>query len=168
MSEQLPEPGSVEPPKEAVASAAGDAKPGKTRRPYGVEIPAPPGSRSSSLEKKLTDLYITLGTGIVMFDSTCGTTIIAQAPETAAALDTLAKENPKVKRALERLVAGGAWGAVVTAHFPILATLAAHHNMLPAFVAEQLGITPKAKPTLRVDPESNGETSGVGERAATT
>lgn len=166
MSDVLPEPGSVEPPKDAAASAAADAPPSAKPRATKERTPT---TRATSLEKRLTELYVSLGTLVIVADPVCGTAVIQQAPETAAALDTLAKENPKVKRALEKMLAGGAWGSVVMAHFPIITTILAHHNMLPAQVAESLGIEPKAKPTLRsVDPDSNGETASVGERTSTS
>jgi len=155
----LPIPGSEEAPKDRPADAPPppDAPPKREKRERA--IPAP---RTTSLEKRLTELYVSLGSLVVVADPTCGQAVIAAAPETAAALEALAKENPKVRKALEKMLAGGAWGGVLMAHFPIVVTVLAHHNMLPSTTAAVLGVTPKAKPTLRTVPDPSEDESSVG------
>lgn len=164
MSDQgLPEPGAVDPPKDTppeAPSAAKDVPPKRDRSK------ATTTTRASSLEKRLTEMYVSIGTMVVVADLTCGTAIITSAPDTAAALDALAKENPKVKRALEKMLAGGAWGGVLMAHAPIITTVLAHHNMLPAQVAESMGVTPKVKPTLHAVEQENGQRVGSREPAS--
>ncbi len=155
---KLPEPGSTEAPKDELP------KPDSPPRKAVTSKPATPTARASSLEKRLTEMYVSIGTMILVADPVCGLAVVQAAPDTAAALDTLAKENRAVKRALEKMLQGGAWGGVLMAHFPIVTTVLAHHNMLPAQAAEMLHVTPKAKakPTLRTVPTEDGQGVGNG------
>ena len=58
-----------------------------------------------------------------------------------AALDALARENPKVKQTLERMLTGGAWSGVVLAAAPIAFAVAGHH-ILPLFGKAPLAQVP--------------------------
>lgn len=88
------------------------------------------------LVRPLTDLYETIGGMVCLADQVCGTAIIQSAPEAAKSLDELARVNPKVRKALIKMVSGGVTGKVVIAHLPIFMAVMAHHfpKALPALL----------------------------------
>lgn len=117
--------------KSAEARARGDKKPG-TRTP-----------RQSSLETRLADSLtqvgvlvagVGAGTGRAAVQAD-GLAVIRQAPALASALDGIAKDDPRVRAALERLLTVSTWGALVSACIPLVASIAANHGMIPAEIA---------------------------------
>lgn len=110
--------------------------------------------RRASLEKRLSDMLVSMGTAVAMADQTCGLSIVAQGPEVASALDALARDNTSVRRGLEKLLTGGAWGGVFLAVSPVLSTVLAHHRVLPEQYARLLGIEPKPPKKSPKSPES--------------
>lgn len=99
----------------------------RTERAKRESRPIPPKPRQGQLVKQFTDLYVGIGTMMMPFDSICGQAVIASAPKCAESLENLARENPAVRRALMALVETSVWGAVITAHAPILLAVAMHH-----------------------------------------
>lgn len=97
----------------------------------------PPKPREGALVKPLTELYVTIGITTMAFDPVCGQAIVANAEACAKSLDTLARENPAVRRAILALVQTSAWGGVVAAHLPLLLMVAMHHG--PKNMQESLG-----------------------------
>lgn len=112
--------------------------------------PAPaPRRRASKIDIKagMIDLYTTLGFGIAMAPSkpsatdptqsvtmVVGQSIVANAESCAIAWERLAKENPAIRMALERMLTVSAFGAVIMAHAPILiVAVQASGQALPAF-----------------------------------
>lgn len=91
------------------------------------KAPPPPKPRTGQLVKPLTDLYVTIGTIMMPFDSVCGGAIIASAPKCAEAVENLARENPAIRRAVLALVETSVWGQVIAAHAPIFVAIAVHH-----------------------------------------
>jgi hypothetical protein len=89
----------------------------------------PPGG----LATPLADIYIMIGSFMSVADPVCGAAIISSAKDCGKSLEALAKQNPEVRRVLVKLVSGSAYGAVITAHVPIIMAVANHH-LLPAFV----------------------------------
>lgn len=87
------------------------------------------------LAPRLNDMFVSLGTVWFALDQTCGMAVINQAAALAESLENVAKQNASVARALERLLATGAWGAVLAAAAPIIITVMSHHGILPANVA---------------------------------
>lgn len=86
-----------------------------------VEMPTPGKSkRRSQLEIQLEAQYAMLGTALFLIDPQTSAVVLHQAPKCAAALTELANKNPAVKNALESLMTTSAWGAVITAHLPIV------------------------------------------------
>ncbi len=70
--------------------------------------------------------------GHVMLDEsfpTCGSVLVAQAPSIATNLNTLAASDPNVYRWLDRMMAGGGWGGVVLACWPVAQSVLAAHVM---------------------------------------
>jgi len=63
---------------------------------------------------------------------TCGSVLLACSDSIATNLNTLAQTDPNVYRWLDRMMAGGGWGGVVLATWPVAqAVLAAH--VMPRF-----------------------------------
>ncbi len=61
--------------------------------------------------------------------TTCGSVLVAQAPSIATNLNTLAASDPNVYRWLDRMMAGGGWGGVVLACWPVAQSVLAAHVM---------------------------------------
>jgi hypothetical protein len=106
-------------------------RPGRAPRDETPKLkPAAPRMPAGGLAQPLNDIYVMIGALLAPIDPTCGGAIIRQAPECAKALEALAKQNPEVRRVLVALVSTSAYGAVITAHIPIVLAVATHH--LPA------------------------------------
>lgn len=67
---------------------------------------------------------------VAFSDEVCGNAIAAGAPQLAKSLDDLAKQDPRVRRALEMAMTGGAWGEVLAASLTIVLPVLAHHGIL--------------------------------------
>lgn len=59
--------------------------------------------------------------------------ISTRAEYLAEAYTDLAKQNPKVRKALEAMMSGGAWGGAIVATASVLIPIAGHHGLIPAF-----------------------------------
>lgn len=86
-----------------------------------TEFPGEPRTkrRNTQLKTGLTTLYAGVGTMVFTFDQQVGQVILQNAENCAESLDQLARENPKVKRALEGIMETSAWSGVIMAHLPI-------------------------------------------------
>lgn len=82
---------------------------------------------SGGLAGPLADMYTMIGAVLSPLDPVCGGAVIQAAPEAAKALEKLAKTNPEVRRILVGMVTTSTWGAVVTAHMPIILAVVMHH-----------------------------------------
>lgn len=80
--------------------------------------------RNTQLKRQIADLYVFAGTTTFMFDQQIGGLVIQQADACAESLDELARTNPAVKRALEKLLETSIYGAVLAAHAPIVIAVA--------------------------------------------
>lgn len=134
----------AEPPREPKFGEKGFGL-GRKRKPRSDRKPRDPSKPRRavgrpSLARNLEDMVTQLGVMVAAADQTCGLAIIGGASNLAVALDRLAKQNPKVKAALERFVAGTAWSGVVTATAAILIPVAAHHGILPRRIADMLPV----------------------------
>lgn len=104
-----------------VRSRAPDAAPKeKPRKPL-------PAVSDADLKKGVEQLYAFAGVMLMPFDQPCATVIANSAGDCANALVELSKTNEAVRRVLAGLTQGGAWGVVITAHLPIVMTVASHH-----------------------------------------
>jgi hypothetical protein len=124
----------------------GPSLPWANKGPKPAALPKEPKLKSAAprmpaggLAAPLKDMYILVGAMLSPVDPVCGGAIIQQAPDCAKALENLAKQNPEVRRVLVALVSTSAYGAVVTAHIPIILAVASHH--LPA-------MRPKSGPVM--------------------
>lgn len=130
----------------------GDEPPaGRQRR--AAEAPAQPRAkapRASSLEARLTEF---LGMASIPFalqgDMYCASILASRTPTLAKNLTALADENPGIKRVLNKMMEGSAWGGVALSVVAIAVPIAQHHQLLPGsdpFAAQYpdlpAGITP--------------------------
>lgn len=83
------------------------------------------------LTEPLTELYTTLGMGLFLLSPPDGQLLLEHGANCASALNDLAKQNPNVYAALDKLCTGGAMGAVVMAHAPIVIGIMGNHNLVP-------------------------------------
>ncbi len=81
---------------------------------------AKPG-RKRNLTEPLANQITWLGTGVTFVRPITGIAIIDKADDVAAALNELAKSNPRLYAILEKMTSGNEWGKLVTACMPIAA-----------------------------------------------
>lgn len=95
-----------------------------------------PGSPQSALQKRLEALLVGFALPFAAAgDEHCATIFVQRGPIVAEAWANLAKESPAVKRVLENLLKGGAWGGAIAATLSIAIPVAAHHGApMPDFV----------------------------------
>ncbi|HZP28437.1 MAG TPA: hypothetical protein VFC99_05760 [Acidimicrobiia bacterium] len=92
---------------------------------------APRAPRPSPLVGRIESALATIGMAVYVFNAADGQAVLEGAHELAVALDQLARENPTVRRVLERALATGAWGAVLVAGAKIAIPIAANHGLDP-------------------------------------
>jgi hypothetical protein len=95
-----------------------------SRRLFGRSDKEPPKrtpGRKKNLTEPLANQITWLGTGVTFMRPITGIAIIDKADDVAAALNELAKANPRLYAVLEKLVSGNEWGKLVTACMPIAA-----------------------------------------------
>jgi hypothetical protein len=116
-----------------------DSPPRSTpRRTRATALPTPP-----TLESRLVEFFgkgETTEDGFPYFTGIAGLAsivdprdamlIAGHGPTMAKAWADLADESPRVKRALEWLLTGGAWGGVFIATSPVVLGILANHNLL--------------------------------------
>lgn len=88
---------------------------------------------------KIVSLYASIAMPVMMFKPATGQAIAENTESCADAWMQLAEENDSVRRTLLMLIEGGAWGAVIAAHLPILLTLAPENFMTNFKFAQQMG-----------------------------
>lgn len=91
----------------------------------------PGGTRKKNLTKPLTEFFTTIGTVVMVANSTDGLAIINGAERLAEALNAVAKDNAAVYRNLERMLTGSNWGGVIVAAGAIALPIMSNHNLLP-------------------------------------
>lgn len=121
---------------------------------------APPEYRPGILVKPLSDLYTAAGTMLLPITVPVGTAFVQNARPCAESLDELARTNPQVRKVLMSLLATGAWGKVIAAHFPIILAIGVTYS--PAVRQSLSGVplqpTTENDSTETVNPVSNGYT----------
>lgn len=89
-------------------------------------------SAPTSLQGQLRELIEAVGGAISFINPEDGRIVTVQAEPLASALDRLAKQNPNVRRVLQGLLVGGAWGEVLSiVVIGILFPIASNHQALP-------------------------------------
>lgn len=102
--------------------------------------------RRAPLETRLCGSLTTIGTLVAAAGSVSspavgadGVAIITHAPDIAAALDKVAKDDPRVAAALERMLTAGVWSGLVAAMLPLVLAIASNHGAIPPHIAAFLG-----------------------------
>lgn len=118
--------------------ALAGARPKRERveRPKRERKPMPPAPRGGFVAP-LIEMYGFVALAIMPFDAECAMAIMQAAPKAAESLNELSKVNPSVKRVLIMLTQTSAWGAVITAHLPIIIAVSVHH--IPAVRESGMG-----------------------------
>jgi hypothetical protein len=93
----------------------------------------------SKIEESLATQFTMIGTAVYAFNSYDGTVILQGTPKLSAALANLCEKNPKVKKNIERMLAGGAYGEVIVAAAFIAIPIMANHGMMPPGIAALYG-----------------------------
>lgn len=106
--------------------------------------------RKSKLKPKLEELFTGIGLLVSFKCDDCGTWIGKQATANAEAWDKLARENPNVRRTLERFLATSAWGGVAMATGMTLLPILEHHNI-------RIMPKPKLRPVPTTQPDNAGD-----------
>jgi hypothetical protein len=93
----------------------------------------PPASRGrkKNLTEPLTDMYMSIGMGLMLLNPLDGQVVCENAPKMAKSLNKWGESNPTVYRSLERLCTTSAMGGVIAAHAPVILAIAANHDLLP-------------------------------------
>lgn len=118
---------------------------------------APRAPRAPALKGRIESFLVSAGALVLLFNPRDGQAIIAGAPKQAAALDQLAKENPAVKRALERMLTASVYGQLVAAFAPTVLTIAANHGAVPPIVAQLVGAGMGASTPAPADGDDAGD-----------
>lgn len=101
-------------------------RPKREKRPPRERKPVAAAPRGGFV-KPLTEMYGFIALAIMPLDPQCAMAIMEAAPKAAESLDALAKNNDAVKRVLIMLTQTSAWGAVISAHLPIIIAVSVHH-----------------------------------------
>lgn len=143
---------------EAAYEASFD-EPHQPKRPR----PGPLAAKLTGLAASVGTMAYTAGAGTgnahLAYD---GTVILAQAEALGRALDKLARENPAIRRALEKMVATTAWTELGMVSASILVPIMACHGFLPADAATVMGAAPPPprpprSPKARASDNGNAE-----------
>lgn len=146
------------------AAAAERAKLEKSTKKDSTPKTAKATPRRASLETRLTGSLVTLGTmtaaagGMVNEAFTAdGILIVEHAESIAKALDKVAKDQPHVAAALERMLTAGVYSGLIAAMLPVVIGIAANHGALPQSVAGLLGA---ASDVAHPDHDTHGAPAG--------
>lgn len=113
--------------------AESDTPPGAaSEESEGPSIPARSRSASRNLETRLEEFFGGVAVAIAATgDPVCSRHVARQAKPLASAWNNLARENPRVRKIIERALSGGAWGEVILVTSATVIPIAAHHGLLP-------------------------------------
>lgn len=115
------------------------------------------GPRQAPLQARLQEAIGGLGLLVVMVNEIDGLAIIQGAERLSISLDKAAKQNPSVRRTLEKALTGGVWAEVVFSVGAIAVPIALNHGLLPGSLLGHFAI-----PTTG-EPSSNGNQSASPE-----
>lgn len=146
------------PPELKFPAPLGDAGKKETPPPPTGDTPPkrrgrPPGSTSkttmslSRIEDALNEQFTLIGTVVFAFNEYDGSCILEGSPRLSKALANLCEKNPKVKRNIERLLAGGSYGEVVLAAGLIVVPIMANHELMPPGIKALYGKAIPEQPT---------------------
>lgn len=142
-------------------TAPGAPPKGKKRPAMKTAEPLPP-FRAGQIAKGMNKLYRKAGRIIRLFDYDIGTAVIVSATKqpdddededttVGEAWEAVAKSNPRIRAFLLKLMVGGAWSALFTAHLPIFMAIAMKEGIRGRIPFLQL-----AETLLTDEPEGEG------------
>lgn len=121
----------------------------KTARSAGQEKragrPAGGANRTTvkGIEETLNDVMSVLSmAAIAQGNIEAGVILSSRGPKVSAAWAELARVNPNVRRVLERMMKGGAWGGVIFSSLTVAIPVAHSYGVLPAGVPNPFGLSP--------------------------
>lgn len=121
MADAAPKPGRVTPPKKDKEETTAKKEPSKR----------PPG-RKPALEKRLEEFFVTVSMGVTFTGDFYSAEILRQSAENMAqAWNRLAQQDARVKRVIERMLDGGAWGQVISVNIAVALPIMQHHGIYP-------------------------------------
>lgn len=94
----------------------------KTEKPKTPAMPRP-----GVLARQLEEFYTAVGMLAMPFDPYCAQAVIAAAPECAAKMEKLCKQNHTVRRMVMKWLETSVTAEVFIAHAPIILALVSHH-----------------------------------------
>lgn len=149
--------------------------------------PEPQGGRAKPLERRLQEFFGTIALGLQLTgDDFAATVVNRRAGELAKSWDRLARENPAVKRVLEGLLTGGAFGEAAMVTLGTIIPILWHRGMVPdtfglpfaqavvpEYIAEEMAgaaerMTAEAAQREPREPEEAGEGPAPGPAAQAT
>lgn len=99
--------------------------------------------RRPAIGTRMSSMYATMGLGLSMAPhpvaQTVGLQLVANSAECGKAWEQLAKDDPRVAAALDRLLTVSAYGALVTAHLPIVIAALVASGKVPAGLVGMMG-----------------------------
>lgn len=104
-------------PRKVPGTAAAPETGSGPRPKISTEVPMPP---KGVLAGGVANAYVFAGMGVGMVRPQTGMTLAANADECGKAWETLAEQNPAVRRALLSLLQTSAWGGIIAVHIPIV------------------------------------------------
>ena len=93
-------------------------------------------TRTPPLEKRLSQTFTMIAVTVSAFDPVCGGAVAERAQDLAGAWNRLAQQDPRVKKALESLMSGGAYGEALFMTGLTLLPILRHHGLLPENLSE--------------------------------
>lgn len=97
-----------------------DAKPKSSGKPAG---------RPVGMEKQLSEFFSTIGMVVSAFNANDGMIIASNADSLAKAWSDLAREDKRVKEAIEKMMKGSAWSGVIFATGSVAVAIAGNHGV---------------------------------------
>lgn len=88
------------------------------------------------IEESLTQCYLMVGLGLSAVPKCAldGQLVASNAAMMAHSWAQMAETDPKLRKALMKLISAAGWGTVIAAHLPVVLGIMGNHNMLPAAV----------------------------------
>lgn len=117
-------------------------KPSKCKRGEGCKETEPvivgarggPKNEIDRIRQGMTELYVTVGLGLSFVDQFDGFTVGQNASTLAESWCKLAEQDPKVRKALMRLLTGTSWSGVIAAHVMVAVPILQHHHVIPTMM----------------------------------
>jgi hypothetical protein len=126
--------GTTEPTDTGVSGGSGGDTPPRARTAPPREAPpkAPRRPTARSLEGRLAEFLSMAALPFALQgDDYCAQIIAQRTPDLAKSLAALAEENASIKRTLNRMLEGSAWGGVALSVTAIVVPIAQHHGLVP-------------------------------------